>query len=316
MSDVEKKLKKSAFVFSVFLVMVFIIGLINCRFAEGNSQKTAADVNDGNTVHNIDKPLIIWFHNGGHNKPDTLEKALSSGIVTHVLILYSNTQDTPLKKQENAWGAVNICKKYKIPIIWCRCLWPSYGRNFPRSGLFEQAYYENTIEQIRREAKILGAEFTAIDTEPYGYFPFKAELRKGFNKKDFDKMKQAVDGAIRKKGQLDFALPAAYAEPTHPYNALIQLAKIKIAEHTYYNIPALHNDKRRPYDVFGAYVSITTKNETYPDRPFFTLKEILERQDLWGHKKGLMLYPREDEIPQVVEAMNKITYIEPNKPSK
>lgn len=321
----EKKLKKILIAVSIFLVAGIIMGIM--AFCSANDRQKGANTNarDTGPAQITNKPLIIWFHNAASAGPQVLEKALSSGIITHVLILYLNPQDRPLSKADNARMAIKVCKKHNVKVIWARTLWPSYGEyidgihtaeNFPRAKMFTPSYYEDIIEQVRQEARVLGAEFTGIDTEAYAYFPFNRELKKRFSKEDFDAMKDAVEKAVEEKGQLDFVLPAAYVAPTHPYNALIQLGKLKIAEHTYYNIPSLHNDKRRPYDVFGAYVNTTTKNPKYSDRPYFTPKEILERQDLWAHKKGLMLYPNDSERLQVAEMLSRIAFIEPNMPSK
>ena len=127
-----------------------------------------------------------------------------------------------------------------------------------------------------------------------------------------------IDGAVfMNNPAIEGLNEARYLFPGRKY-MIVSLGtgslKIKIAEHTYYNIPFLHNDKRRPYDVFGAYVNTVTTNEKYPDRPYFTPREILERQDLWTHKKGLMLYPKEDKVRQVSEMLADITYVEPGIP--
>lgn len=317
----EKKLKKKPIAASIFLVAGIIMSIM--VFSSANDIQKGANTNahDTGPAQITNKPLIIWFHNAASTGPQVLEKALSSGIITCVLILYLNPQDVPLQKLKGVLEAVNICKSHQIQIIWCRTLWPSYGKyiggihtaeNFPRAKMFTPSYYENVIEQIRQEAQVLGAGFTGIDTEAYAYFPFNRELKKPFKKEDFNAMKEAVEKAVEEKGQLDFVLPAAYVNPNHPYNALIQLGKLKIAEHTYYNISSLHNDKRRPYDVFGAYINTVTTNKKFPDRPYFTPREILERQDLWAHKEGLMLYPKEDNIPNIVVSLAKITSIDPN----
>ena len=262
----------------------------------------------------INGPMIIWFYNAAADKPAVLKTALANNwIVTHVLMLYLNPMDVKLANVSNVLEAVKLCREQGVKIIWCRTLFPSYEvKLFKRQDLFDPNYYKTTIDQVREEARILNADFTAIDTEAYVYFPYKLEFREPINKVDFNKMKQAIDAAVAAKGQVDFVLPAPSMAPTQVTNAEIRLGKYKIAEHTYYNIKGISKNPKRPFDIFGAYIRTTTRNDIYPDRPHFTPKEILERQDLWGGCKGLMLYPYEKEVDKVAAMLSQIKYIEPN----
>jgi hypothetical protein len=258
-----------------------------------------------------DKPMIIWFHNAASTDADTLIKVVKSGIVSDVIIAYFNPYDDSFGKFKGVRDAVKICKDNNVSVIWCRGLWPSYDVNwFKEELLYDHNYYENMIDTIRKEAVALGAEKTAIDTEAYVYFPFKKQLMgKPLEKDMFDKMLNAVNEAVKVKGQLDFVLPTFSSQQYSCYNTLVNLGKYKIAEHTYYNVPSPPRDKKIPYDIFGAYVSVTPQNEKYPDAPYFTIRQILERQDLWSDKKGLMLFPRETQIAEVVEDLASIKTI-------
>ena len=272
-------------------------------------------------TENKGQPIIIWFHNAPVHKPATLEKALSSGIITHVWILFLNPQDAPLPKLNKARQAIKVCKKHNVKVIWARTLWPSYEvRNFHRSDMSDPNYYKNFIDTIRAEARILGADYTTVDTEPYALFPFKEIKKKPLNPKEYDAIKDAVQKAINEKGQLDFIAPAGGAYPYRIYEAVRDLGKLKVAEHTYFDIPRKIKDKKRPYDVFGAYINVTKQNPQHPKAPFFTPKEILERQDLWGHKKGLYISANHKDMEKVAEMLSKIKYVEPKdsgeKPSK
>ncbi len=271
----------------------------------------------GKNAESKEKPVIIWFHNVASTEARVLEKAVSSGIVTHVWVLYFHPVDAPLAGLKNVPKAVKICKKYNVKVIWARTLWPNYEvKNFRRADISDPNYYKNFIELIRAEARVLGADFTGVDAEPYGIFPFKEIGGKPLIPKEYYAVKQAVQKTIKEKGQLDFIMPAGGAFPYHMYEVVRDLAKLKIAEHTYYDIPKKITDKNRPYDVLGAYINVSKYNPNYPKAPFFTLHEILERQQLWAHKHGLMLYPKEDRAEQIAEMLCKISHIQPMKTTK
>ena len=259
-------------------------------------------------------PAIIWFHNAATTELNTLTKAVSNSIITHVWIIHLHPHDVKLQDiLLQTLKAASICKKNGVKIIWARALWPSYEvKNLRKTILFDSNYYKNFIDEILEEARIIGAEFTGVDTEPYAFFPYKDIKKIPLSRKEFIAVKQAVESAVSDKGKIDFLMPASGASPTHIYNALLPLAKLRIAEDTYYDIPSKLKEKNRPFDVFGAYVNVSKENPKYPKAPFFTLREILvERRNLWRHKEGLMLYPKEDKINQLAEMLSRIGSIEP-----
>lgn len=317
---------------AAFAVATFVFDGVFRKWALSQEQSNSAassekiderkvDANSPSLVPNQPRPVIIWFHNIATTKPKVLEKAIKNGIISHALLLYLHPLDSPIEGQvlKKVKKAVDVCKKYKVKIIWCRTLWPTYEvRGFRRSDFFDPRYYVEAIEKIRFEAKVIGVELTCVDNEPYGYFPFKSEFGKSWTKKNFNAITGAVKEAVSKTGQVDFVLPsyAAAVFPNHPYNALVELGKWKIAEHTYFDIPKKIMDKKRPYDVLGAYVNISKKNVKVPSAPFFTLEEILQRQELWAHKKGLMLYPYEGNVEQIAEMLSKISDVQPKTTKK
>ncbi|MFH0982959.1 MAG: hypothetical protein V2A79_15675 [Planctomycetota bacterium] len=265
------------------------------------------------------RPLIIWWHNAAMSQYSlrSLEKALSNGLVSHVFMLYLHPLDRPLAGQPEVLEAVKLCKKHQVKLIWARTLWPSYEvMTIQRSTIFDANYYAGVIEQIRTEARSLGAEFTGLDAEPYVHFPFLTEFRDGeLSPTDYEAMVQALEKAVAEKGQVDFLLPSASLRPRSMFNAARLLGKLTIAEHTYYDVPGKRDDGR-PYDIFGAYLNVTKDNPTHRPSPFFTPAEILERQDLWTHKAGLMLYSREDRVEEVAEMLSQITRVQPDTGQK
>jgi hypothetical protein len=228
--------------------------------------------------------------------------------------VYYNPEDAPLKDQKIVMEAISVCKSHKIKIIWSRTLWPTYEvKGFKESQMTDPNYYKVFISKVRTEAQSLGAEYTAVDTEPYGYFPFQKMFGNVLGKERFEAMQKAVDNATQKEGKFDFVLPVGGALKNLMYDAVIGLGKIKIAEHTYFDIPAKIHDNRRPYDVLGAYISIRKTNKAVPEAPYFTVQEILERQDLWRDRTGLMLYPKEDEIEAIADQLSQIKTIVPRE---
>lgn len=280
------------------------------RFSTGEDAQLEADtVDDGNSP---ESPMIIWFHNAAVVKPYILEKALSSGVITHVIIAYLNPDDAPLQNQKKVMDAISVCRSNNAKIIWCRALWPIYNvEGWTETRLTDPNYYKSIIQTIFSEAKILGAEYTAIDIEPYGHFPYIEMFWKPLGKEKFKAMQDAVKIATDDVGKFDFVLPVGGAFKYQMYDAIIGIGKYRIAEHTYFDIPAKLRDKKRPYDVLGAYISVRKENAAYPEAPYFTAQEILERQKLWSSKKGLMLYSKEDEVEAVAEQISKIKVIVP-----
>ena len=62
--------------------------------------------------------------------------------------------------------------------------------------------------------------------------------------------------------------------------------------------------------MFGAYVGVTKENKKHPHLPLFTPREILERQDLWAHKKGLFVWAGGDPHGVALE-FSRIRAIQP-----
>lgn len=297
------KHKYISFIFVIAFLLFFSFGIPLC-----------GEPNDPNRLAEP-KPVIIWFHNAVTGKTHVLEKAVSNGIVTHVLMLYLNPEDAPLTKLKNVSEAIKICKKYNVMVIWARTLWPNYKvKDFRRSDMSDPNYYKNSIKLIRAEARALGADFTGVDREPYALFPFKKIKGKPLSPREYYAIKEAVQKAIKEEGQLDFTLPAGGPFPNHIYDATMELGRLKIAEHTYYNIPwkiGGNAREKRPYDIFGAHINVSEYNPRHPEAPFFTPREILERQDLWAHTKGLFIYPDDENIEKVAEMLSEISDIQP-----
>ncbi len=307
----------------IFIILSGIVLLMLTKFCVSNTNSNipVQEIDDSNAPQPKEKPIIIWFHNVPMTKTVILEKAVSNGIISHVLLLYQHRLDAPFTGAmlDRTMQAAAVCKKYDTKIIWARTLWPTHNvESFRYSDFFDPNYYARAIKEIRLEARTIGADFTGIDIEPYGSFPFKKQLLRGGvggvgAGKEYEPLVSAVKEAVSMSGQVDFVFPTYTASPRYIYNVVVELGKWKIAEYTYYDEPKKRNDRRRPFDIFGAYISTTKRNPKNPKRPFFTAKEILERQELWAHKRGLMLYPKEDRIERVAEMLSAISSIHPKR---
>ncbi len=315
----------------VLITGIFLFAVNLMCLTDSNGKGQHIETNKPYPHEKRQRPIIIWHHNLIRDTKESLKTALSSGLINHVSIGETlNRRDFDYRTNRLVAGlpqdlvtskkvreAVAIVKRSGAKVIWMRWLWPGYeieGIRF--EDIFDPNYYIEEIRNIRAEAKSVGADFTAIDTEPYGYFPFKSEFRKRCSDKDFNSIHQAVKDATNKSGQVDFVLPSYGPFKNHIYNALVELGKWKIAEHTYFDIPAKIKDKKRPYDVMGAYLDITKHNDKYPTAPCFTPREILERQDLWAHTKGLFIYPDDENIEKIAEMFSKISDIQPETTKK
>jgi hypothetical protein len=250
--------------------------------------------------------IIIWWHNVPVQSLQTLEAALRSGVFTHVLMEYLNPDDASLDSLRGAKESIKICAKYNAKPIWARTLWPTYNTKKIRSNsLSDPNYYKNFILTLRKEAKILGVDLIAVDSEPYGSLPFKLATNSPLSPQEFEKMYTAVQKAVGEVGPLDFVLPSGRSGGKHYYDVARLLGKYKIAEDTYYDIVRSKNASET-FDVFGAYVSLSKKNKKIPEAPYFTVLEVLSRKDLWGPKQMMMIYPKEDEVAAVANQLSAL----------
>ena len=288
----KKSERISAVVLSFFAacIAVSVVVLYRCN---ANSVEGKTD-----SEGTVKTPMIIWFQDI-ETGPEALELAISGGIFSHVLLEGVNQLDKPdYFVKPKFRKALKVLRKYKnVKFIWCRWLYPGHKLdNFKIDDAFDAEYYARQIRQIREEAKLLGADFVAFDAEPYVKCPLKVIKNRKLSEKEFQELNSAIKIATKVSGQVDFVLPAAMHRPNRLYNATQHLGKLIINEHTYFDVPESLNHTRLnedkvPYDIFGAYVSINKKNPKNPKAPYFTPREILERQELWSGKKGLFIFP-------------------------
>jgi hypothetical protein len=312
----ERREKNILVVGCVWMIAVALLGISIMSAVSDEPETKNVDSSSSSPIKMPSKPTIIWMHNCPVHDSNTLDLAISSGVITHVWMLYLHPADAPLAKLDKARRDIAICRKRGVKVIWARTLWPNYEvKYFEKRFMSDPNYYRKFIDTMRTEASILGADFTAVDTEPYASFPFLEVRGKPLSKEEFAAIKNAVEQAIKEKGQLDFLAPSCGYFPFHIYDAVKELGKLKVAEHTYYNIPNKINNPNFPYDIFGAYVNVTAYNKDHPSAPFFTAQEILSRQDLWATKKGLFISANHNNIKKVAEILSEIKQVTPESNS-
>jgi len=252
------------------------------------------------------KPIVIWFYTIHRDKPIALETALSSGLISHVMMKFTHRKDRNWKKSENAHLALALIRKYKAKLIWARSVWPYYNiADSSSEDLFDPDYYFQEIQALRAEARGQKADFVALDTEPYGYTPMKKYLR-GYDKltgRQREQLSRVIEQVTKAAGKVDFVLPAGSLASTHPYNILAGLGRYRIAENTYYNNEKNIKAIKYPYEIFGAYLNTVRENPDYPKSPFFTVRDVFEKSHLWSAKKGLFLYPKENKALEVAREL-------------
>jgi hypothetical protein len=218
-------------------------------------------------------------------------------------------RDSDYTKDLKVLSAIKMVKNSGAKLIWLRWLWPAYHIEQSRpEDLFDPNFYIQEIRFIRAEADKIDADFVAFDTEAYGNSPLKRYLsatRMHLSSIELNKIQYAISEAISKTGQIDYILPAASLDKSHPYCILAQLGKNRISEHTYYNNEKNIRNIKYPYEIFGAYVNTTRENKSYPELPYFLISDIFDNSYLWSNKKGIWLYPSERNADAVARELVK-----------
>ena len=236
---------------------------------------------------------VIWYHNPVGYSPESLRAALSSKLVTHALIKPMHRYDLPLT-DSRIQTAIKIVREFEdVKLIWGQSLWPWYrNRDVKQRFIVDPDYYAREIQQVRKEKEIVGADLTALDTEPYG----KSVMIPVIKGKNVDltpihpRIVDAVSTATDRVGKVDFVFPAGSANKLHPYNALAALGKSRIAEYTYYDNPSRLRRIKIPHDVPGFYVNTQRQNAKHPALPFFTMGQVFLRRELWEAKDSIFIY--------------------------
>jgi hypothetical protein len=237
-------------------------------------------------------PEILWFHSVSSNSLESLDVALSSGLVSHVMVLYMHRNDADIMDGK-VQKAVQLVKVHGAKLIWCRDLWPYYknGACDPLQ-IYEANYYVHEVFHLRKEGELLNADAIALDCEPYGESVFKPVFKDATirSRVDLNRLELAVTAAIDQVGKVDYILPAGSTDARHPLNRVSQLGQNRISESTYYNLESRLRKVKYPYEIFGAYVRASHVHPEHPLLPFFTADALFTHSEVWSGKKGVLLY--------------------------
>jgi hypothetical protein len=244
------------------------------------------------TEPSVAAPEIIWFHSVSSSSLESLEIALASGLVSHVMVLYMHRNDADIADTK-VQLAVKLVRAYGAKLIWCRDLWPYYKNGTCHAAqIYEANYYVHEIFHLRKEGQQLKADAIALDCEPYGDSVFKPIFKEAATRSRVDlvRLEEAVKEAVEKTGQVDYVLPAGSTEMHHPLNKVSLVGQKRISESTYYNLESRLRKVKYPYEIFGAYVRVTHVHPEHPLLPFFTVESLFSHSEIWSHKRGVFLY--------------------------
>ena len=292
----------------VFGVGIFLLAVCTICFANSNGQTQNVDSNETLPYEKKQQPIIIWFHNGVTDKPEALKIALSSGLVNHVIVKYMHPADRDWRKKKNVLEAIEIVKRSRAKLIWCRNAWPYENVQDARlSDFFDANYYIRQITNLRAEAAEMGADYVALDMEAYAYAPvgryLKGKDRIFLSKAQWRQLEEAIDTAIEKAGKVDFIFPGGSVDETKPNGVLARLGKMRIAEETYWSNEERQKRITFPYEIFGAYLNTVREDKNHPGSWHFLVPEIFEKSELWSKKEGLFLYPKERRAMEVAREL-------------
>ncbi len=241
----------------------------------------------------VAQPAVIWFHSVSSNSLASLRQALSSRLINHVLMLYMHRNDADWRSSEKALAAIDMVKKSKAKLIWCRDLWPYYKiKAVQAEDLFDPNYYVTEVAHLRAEAAEIGADLVALDTEPYGDSPLKQYLKnkQAYTAGNFRSLTATLEHALKRLKKVDYILPAGSTARLHPYNLLSQLGVNRISETTYYNRSDRVARIKYPFEIYGTYVRPYRGNPEHARLPFYLVTDVFEQSQIWAHKKGVLLY--------------------------
>jgi len=286
------KWMKSTMPFFVLLSLMIVNQTHQISESVAQDVNVPGEPNEVATRPKMQAPQIIWFHSVSSSSPESLDVALASGLVSHVMVLYMHRHDADVM-DDKVQSVVQCIRAHGAKLIWCRDLWPYYkNESCDATQIYEANYYVHEVFHLRKEGALLKADAIALDCEPYGESVFKPVFKDPIvrSRVDLDRLEAAVTTAVDQAGQVDYILPAGSTDVRHPLNRISQLGKNRISESTYYNLESRLRRVTYPYEIFGAYVRATHVHPEHPLLPFFTPDALFTHSEVWSDKKGVFLY--------------------------
>ena len=278
--------------------VLVLLSLVMVNQTHQVSESGAQDVTVSGEPNAVDvqplmqPPEIIWFHSVSSNSLESLDRALASGLVSHVMVLYMHRHDADVM-DDKVQQVLKLVRARGAKFIWCRDLWPYYkNESCEATQIYDASYYVNEVFHLRKEGVLLKADAIALDCEPYGESVFRNVFKDPAirSRVDLTRLEEAVIEAVDQSGQVDYIFPAGSTEARHPFNRVSRLGKNRISESTYYNLESRLRRVKYPYEIFGAYVRDTHVHPEHPLLPFFTAHALFTHSEVWSDKKGVFLY--------------------------
>lgn len=262
-------------------------------------------VNPGAPQPGAVPPAVIWFHQSRLD-PNLLRGVLATGEVSHVMI--SGGDRGTDANDPNTQLAFQICRQYRAKTIWSRHLWNNFGDFQTLADTVDAKFYAGAIAQILSETTALGADYSAIDGEPYSGTPLDHYLDVDLSQAAFTAMGAAIQAAAL-QGQVDYVYPAGtHGRPMRVNNLYPPMGRIRIATSTYWDVPHKNCRITFPFDVFGVNIQPTTLRPGAGTNPYFLPHDIIHRRYLWSaadgaenNVNGLFLYPGSQPYEPVEE---------------
>lgn len=256
---------------------------------------------------------VIWSFDRQYD-PNILEDALSSGQITHVFLFGGDFVEQAFDDPE-VLNAIRICREYGAQVIWSRQLWHNFHEFQGMDEVFDPEFYIAAIEQVQGEATALGADYTALDCEAYSNVPLDDYLSNPIPPADYERMSQAITLAAA-GAHVDFVIPSgSHGAAYHPNNLYGLLGRTRIASSTYYDAPHKNCRITYEYEIFAAFVHLSTERPDNGLYPYFLIRNVLDRRYLWSasdgaptNVNGLFLYTGyESDARQVAHTLSTLT---------
>lgn len=248
-------------------------------------------------INDPNDQIVVWIFNPVKDSNDSLNTALSSKLINHVIIhlggrVTENFESGQYRKKIQV--AIELAKKHNCKTIFFRYFWPTYNKpSFSSELLFDSHYYVYEINSLKEKAKEYKVDYIGFDLEAYKKSPVGKYLRWEnnyvLNKTERERLSGVVDQAIKVSGKVDFVYPAGSVRKYHAYNILSKLANFKIAERTYYDNEIYLNFEYK-YDIFGIYLNTDSHNQRNLRKKYYTVDSLLNHMDRWKDKKGIFLF--------------------------
>jgi len=289
----------------IVVVSIVLVALKACSADENGAREINPNAKTVDAVDPNKTPMIIWYHNVHRDNVVALKTALSSKLISHVMIKCMHRKDFDYRSKNDVLKAIEIVKKSGAKLIWSRTLWVLYDvKDSSAEDIFDPDYYIRELQILRREGKEVGADFVAIDTETYANTPVHKYWRgrKKVSLEEQERLRRVISEVVGKIGKVEFVYPGGYIRREHPANTLGRLGKYRIATDTYWFDDKRIKSIQYGYEIFGAYIN-TVRDDGKWRWPYFLVSNIFERSDLWSGKKGLFLYPREHKALAVAREL-------------